>query len=70
MNGTSYTLVGILPPNFSLPIPDAELLVPLGPDADPWRFDRNTIKSRHRGAKCAEQPDPPCTSGSQPPTNC
>ena len=42
-NDTSYTLVGILPANFSFPIPGAELAVPLVPDADPWRFNRNTV---------------------------
>ncbi len=43
LNGVSYTLVGILPSNFFFPIPSAELAVPLVPDADPWRFDRNTV---------------------------
>lgn len=43
LNGTSYTLVGILPENFFFPIPAAELAVPLDPDEDPWRFDRNTV---------------------------
>jgi predicted permease len=43
LNGASYTLVGILPPNFVFPIPDAELAVPLVPDADPLRLNRNTV---------------------------
>jgi predicted permease len=43
LNGASRTLVGILPPNFIFPIPDAEIAVPLVPDADPWRFNRNTV---------------------------
>jgi MacB-like periplasmic core domain len=43
LNGTSYTLVGILPPSFFFPIPEAELAVPLVPDADPWRQNRNTV---------------------------
>jgi predicted permease len=43
LSGVSYTLVGILPSNFFFPIPGAELAVPLVPDADPWRFDRNTV---------------------------
>jgi predicted permease len=42
LNGTSYTLVGILPSNFFFPVPEAELAVPLVPDADPWRQNRNT----------------------------
>jgi len=43
LNGRSYTLVGILPPNFFFPILQAELAVPLVPDADPWRQNRNTV---------------------------
>jgi predicted permease len=43
LNDASYTLVGILPPNFFSPIPGAELAVPLVPDADPLRFNRNTV---------------------------
>ena len=43
LNGVSYTLVGILPANFSFPIPGAELAVPLVPDGDPWRFNRNSV---------------------------
>jgi predicted permease len=43
LNGQSYTLVGILPPNFFFPMPEAELAVPLVPDADPWRQNRNTV---------------------------
>jgi putative ABC transport system permease protein len=42
-NDASYTLVGILPANFFFPIPGAELAVPLVPDADPLRFNRNTV---------------------------
>jgi predicted permease len=43
LNGASYTLVGILPPSFFFPIPVAELAVPLLPDTDPWRENRNTV---------------------------
>jgi len=43
LSGVSYTLVGILPSSFFFPISGAELAVPLVPDADPWRFDRNTV---------------------------
>ena len=42
LNDANYTLVGVLPQNFFLPIPEAELAVPLVPDSDPWRFNRNT----------------------------
>jgi len=43
LNGVNYTLVGILPAYFFFPLPGAELAVPLVPDADPWRFNRNTV---------------------------
>jgi predicted permease len=43
LNGASYTLVGVLPPNFVSPIADLELAVPLVPDADPWRLNRDTV---------------------------
>ena len=43
LNDVSYTLVGILPPNFFFPIAEAEVAVPLVPDADPWRLNRNTV---------------------------
>jgi predicted permease len=43
LNGGSYTLVGVLPANFIFPIPDAELAVPLVPDEDPWRLNRDTV---------------------------
>ena len=43
LNGVNYTVAGVLPPTFVFPIPDVELAVPLMPDGDPWRVDRNTI---------------------------
>src|SRR5262245_48514820 len=42
LNGASYTVVGVLPPQFSFPYGEAELAVPLAPDADPWRGVRNS----------------------------
>src|SRR5262249_38357305 len=35
VNNASYTVVGVLPPQFFFPIREAELAVPLAPDADP-----------------------------------
>jgi putative ABC transport system permease protein len=39
LNGASYTVVGVLPPQFFFPngVREAELAVPLAPDADPLR---------------------------------
>jgi predicted permease len=39
INGASYTVVGVLPPQFFFPngVREAELAVPLAPDADPLR---------------------------------
>jgi putative ABC transport system permease protein len=42
LNGAGYTVVGVLPPQFSFPYGEAELAVPLAPDADPWRGVRNS----------------------------
>jgi putative ABC transport system permease protein len=42
LNGHSYTIVGVLPPQFIFPIQEAELAVPLAPDADPWRSARTS----------------------------
>ena len=39
----SYQVVGILPPRFELPIREAELAIPLAPDADPLRTVRSSV---------------------------
>ena len=43
LNGEAYQVVGVLPSNYPLPINDAELLIPLAPDADPLRNMRNSV---------------------------
>ena len=43
LNGAGYTVVGILPPQFFFPIREAELAIPLAPDADPWRGVRTSV---------------------------
>lgn len=42
LNGNSYTIVGVLSSQFIFPIQEAELAVPLAPDADPWRQSRTS----------------------------
>ncbi len=37
LNGASHIVVGVLPPQFFFPVREAELAVPLAPDADPLR---------------------------------
>lgn len=40
LNGDSYTVLGVLPPDFVLPGTDAELAIPLSPETDPRRTER------------------------------
>ncbi|MGB0037098.1 MAG: ABC transporter permease, partial [Candidatus Acidiferrales bacterium] len=40
LNDESYTVVGVLPPNFVFPATAAQLAIPLRPEGDPRRFDR------------------------------
>jgi len=43
LNGEPYTVVGVLPPHFRFPGSLAEIAVPLSPDTDPWRNNRNSV---------------------------
>src|SRR5262249_39035693 len=51
LNGAPYTVVGVLPPRFQVPIREAELAVPLAPDGDPWRGVRNSVNFLHALAR-------------------
>jgi putative ABC transport system permease protein len=42
LNGEAYEAVGILPSKFALPNKEAELAIPLAPDADPLRNERSS----------------------------
>ena len=42
LNGDSYTVVGVLGASFLFPVRDIDLAIPLAPDQDPWRHDRES----------------------------
>ena len=42
LNGAEYTVVGVLPPEFVFPNADAEIAVPLVPETDPRRTERES----------------------------
>ena len=41
VNGESFTIVGVLPAQFPLPLPDVDLITALAPDRDPLRHERS-----------------------------
>jgi hypothetical protein len=45
LNGESFTIAGILPPHFPLPLRDVDVVVPLAPDRDPNRYVRNSVNN-------------------------
>ncbi|HSE40805.1 MAG TPA: ABC transporter permease [Acidobacteriota bacterium] len=42
LNGASYNIVGVLQPEFFFPIKEAEIAIPLAPEAHPWRNVRTS----------------------------
>jgi predicted permease len=42
LNGEPYIVVGVLPREFLFPMPDIDLAIPLAPELDPWRHDRES----------------------------
>jgi len=51
INGAGYTVVGVLPPRFFFPIREAELAIPLAPDADPSRSVRTSVNFLYAWAR-------------------
>jgi putative ABC transport system permease protein len=43
LNAEAYTVVGVLPGDFTLPLRDVDVVVPLQPDLDPRRHQRNSV---------------------------
>ena len=43
INGEPYTVAGILPPHFPLPLRDVDVVAPLAPDREPLRHVRNSV---------------------------
>jgi len=42
LNGEPFTVVGVLGPEFLFPVRTAVLAIPLAPDKDPWRHNRDS----------------------------
>ena len=60
LNGESFTVVGVMAPEFLFPIRDIDLAIPLAPDQDPWRYDREStnfirVIARARAGTSREQ---------------
>jgi predicted permease len=43
LNDENYTVAGVLPPDFAFPTLEADIVVPLLPDLDPLRNERNSL---------------------------
>jgi predicted permease len=43
INGESFVIAGVLPPQFPLPLRDIDVVTPLAPDRDPLRHVRNSV---------------------------
>ena len=43
INGETFTIVGVLPTRFPLPLRDIDVITPLGPEGDPRRHVRNSV---------------------------
>jgi putative ABC transport system permease protein len=60
INGGPYTIVGVMPPHFPLPLLDIDMATALQPDGDPLRHLRNSVNflrfiGRLRGGTTREQ---------------
>ena len=59
LNGESFSVVGVLERSFFFPVRDIDLAIPLAPDKDPWRQNRdstNFIRVIGRAATASAAP--------------
>jgi putative ABC transport system permease protein len=58
LNGEAYIVVGVLPPEFLFPVPDIDLAIPLAPELDPWRHNRDSTNFLRMLARAREGASP------------
>ena len=42
LNGEPFTVVGVMARDFVFPVRDTDVAIPLAPEADPWRHNRES----------------------------
>ncbi len=58
VNGEAYTVVGVLPRDFMFPVPDIDLAIPLAPELDPLRHNRESTNFLRILARAREGSSP------------
>jgi predicted permease len=58
LNGEPYTVVGVLAPSFLFTVRDIDLAIPLAPDQDPWRHNRESSNFLRVVARAREDASP------------
>jgi putative ABC transport system permease protein len=58
LNGEAYTVVGVLPRDFLFPVLEVELAIPLAPELDPWRHNRESTNFLRIVARAREGSSP------------
>jgi putative ABC transport system permease protein len=55
LNDEAFTVVGVLPAGFAMPIRDVDFVVPLAPDLDPRRGARNSVNFIHGAGRLEDE---------------